>query len=95
MKRFGWKKEDKIFYYTEFLGKGDNIDEDMITEADKNKYEKEIEKLNQSFKQFAELSTPVFEFAISTIGDKKERELMTGQFNKFLEALNNDKEVIK
>ncbi len=51
MYRFGWKKEDKIFYYSEFLGISDNIDEDMITEEDKNKYIKRIEKLEKQNKQ--------------------------------------------
>jgi site-specific recombinase XerD len=40
MYRFGWKKEDKIFYYTEFLGIQDKIDEDMLTPEDKNKVAK-------------------------------------------------------
>lgn len=31
MYRFGWKQENKIFYYSEFLGRGDKIDdEDMM-----------------------------------------------------------------
>ena len=47
MYRFGWKKEYKIFYYSEFLGNRDKIDEDMITPEDKNKYEKDIEKLKK------------------------------------------------
>ncbi len=45
MYRFGWKKEDKIFYYSEFLGINDTIEEDMITEEDKSKMQREIDKL--------------------------------------------------
>jgi len=42
MYRFGWSREDKIYYYSEFLGRRDKIDdEDMITSEDKTKYEKE------------------------------------------------------
>lgn len=48
MYRFGWSREDKIFYYSEFLGRRDKIDdEDMLTTEDKNKYEMEIEKLKR------------------------------------------------
>lgn len=46
MYRFGWTKEDKINYYTEFLGRRDKIDdEDMLTKEDKTKYEKEISEM--------------------------------------------------
>lgn len=42
MYRFGWKSEDKVFYYTEFLDMRDTIDdEDLITREDKNRYETE------------------------------------------------------
>jgi integrase len=48
MYRMGWKNEDKILYYSEFLGRRDKIDEDdMVTMDDKNKYEKNIEKLKK------------------------------------------------
>lgn len=56
MYRMGWKREDKIFYYSEFLGRRDKIDdEDMITTADKSRYEKEIKELKtqqEEFKKF-------------------------------------------
>ena len=46
MYRMGWNREDKVLYYSEFLGRRDKIDdEDMVTTEDKNRYEKEIEKL--------------------------------------------------
>ena len=50
MYRFGWKKEDKIFYYSEFLGKRDRINDDlMLTEEQKNKYDKELEEIKENF----------------------------------------------
>jgi integrase len=54
MYRFGWKKEDKVFYYSEFLGKKDTIEEDMITETDKNKYEIEIKALKKAIEEQTE-----------------------------------------
>ena len=48
MYRFGWRKADKIEYYSEFLGVKDELtDGNMITTEDKSKYEKEIERLNK------------------------------------------------
>lgn len=45
MYRFGWKREDKVFYYSEFIGKRDTIDDDdMVTAADKTRMERELEK---------------------------------------------------
>jgi site-specific recombinase XerD len=44
MYRFGWKREDKVFYYSEFIGKRDQIsDDDMFTKEDKTRMEKELE----------------------------------------------------
>jgi len=55
MYRFGWSREDKIFYYSEFLGRRDKIDdEDMITSEDKNRYERELEKLKKENKDLLE-----------------------------------------
>jgi integrase len=56
MFRMGWSREDKIFYYSEFLGRRDKIDdEDMITVEDKTRYEKEIERLSKKSEQTNEL----------------------------------------
>jgi integrase len=53
MYRFGWKREDKVFYYSELLGKHDAIDDDdMLTSEDKTKYEKEIEELKKTNEMF-------------------------------------------
>lgn len=71
MYRMGWKKEDKILYYSEFLGRRDKIDdEDMLTTEDKNKYEKDIEKLKkqetQNFQLLQNLSS-VTQILLDTI----------------------------
>lgn len=51
MYRMGWKKESKVFYYTEFLNLRDTIDdEDLITKEDKTKYEKQIGELKNQTK---------------------------------------------
>jgi len=43
--RFGWKKSDKIHYYSELLGMKDNIsDEDMLIDVTKTDIEKKLEK---------------------------------------------------
>lgn len=66
MYRFGWKSEDKVFYYSEFLDMRDTIDdEDMITMEDKTRYDKEIldlkrkvsesEVFRKKFNQFMKL----------------------------------------
>lgn len=47
--RFGWKKSDRIFYYTHFLGIEDDITEDdTYTETDKKKLENRLEALEQA-----------------------------------------------
>lgn len=52
MYRFGWRKADKIEYYSEFLGVSDEIkDSDMILGEDKTKLyklEREIEELKEN-----------------------------------------------
>jgi integrase len=43
--RFGWKKSDKIHYYSEFLGMKDTISEkDMLVDVTKTEIEKRLEK---------------------------------------------------
>jgi site-specific recombinase XerD len=47
--RFGWKRSDRIFYYTHFLGLEDGITEDDIyTETDKRNTDKKIEALEDA-----------------------------------------------
>ncbi len=51
MYRFGWKKTDKIFYYSEFLGMADNISEtNMLSETDKTQMQKDFERISQEYK---------------------------------------------
>ncbi len=55
MYRFGWSREDKIFYYSEFLGRRDKIDdEDMLTKEDKDKYEKDIMVLQKNMQTISQ-----------------------------------------
>ena len=45
----GWKREEMIIYYSEFLGRRDKIDdEDMLTLEDKTRLEKELEELRKN-----------------------------------------------
>jgi len=46
MYRFGWKKSDKVFYYSEFLGMVDNISEgDLLIDTTKTELQQDNEKL--------------------------------------------------
>jgi hypothetical protein len=48
MHRFGWKKSDKIFYYSEFLGMSDTIsEEDLLIGVDKTEIERKLDKSEQ------------------------------------------------
>ena len=43
--RFGWKKSDKIYYYSEFIGKEDTITkEDLLTNTTKTEIEQRLDK---------------------------------------------------
>ena len=55
MYRFGWMREDKIRYYSEFLGMSDELsDEDMVTSEDKSKLEKELFKVKRENEKLAD-----------------------------------------
>ena len=46
--RFGWKKSEKIHYYSELLGMSDTItEEDLFVDADRTKIEKENEQIKR------------------------------------------------
>jgi len=46
--RMGWSREEQATYYHEFLGLSDEIsDEDMLTNEEKTKLEKEVDKLKK------------------------------------------------
>ncbi|MDM8536019.1 site-specific integrase [Desulfobacterales bacterium HSG17] len=84
MYRMGWKNEDKILYYSEFLGRRDKIDEDdMLTVDDKNKYEKNIEKLRaqetKNFQLLKQLSSITQVLLKVTMEDKKLKSKFKGQ----------------
>lgn len=57
MYRFGWKKADKVFYYSEFLGMKDNIQEEhMLIDVTKTELQQKNEKLKDDFELFKESS---------------------------------------
>jgi len=89
MYRMGWKNEDKILYYSEFLGRRDKIDEDdMVTVDDKNKYEKNIEKLRaretKNFQLLKRLSSITQVLLKITMEDKKLKNKFKGQIMKII-----------
>ncbi len=56
MYRMGWKREDKVLYYSEFLGRRDKInDEDMLTLEDKTTLEKELDLVKSDNLKMAKL----------------------------------------
>lgn len=56
--RFGWKKSDMIYYYSEFLGMRDTIQEDdMLIDTTKTQMEKELEKGEQKITLMQEQMT--------------------------------------
>jgi integrase len=91
MYRMGWNKEDKVFYYSEFLGRRDKIDdEDMLTKEDKNKYEQEINILKkqetQNFELLRKLSSVTQVLLNSITGDVKTKERVKHQLIDILSA---------
>lgn len=51
MYRFGWRKSDKIEYYTSFLGIKDTMTSDqLLIEADKSKLQKELDETRDKLK---------------------------------------------
>ena len=83
MYRMGWKREDKILYYSEFLGRRDKIDdEDMMTLEDKSKYEKQLETekkereiLEEKFKELEKMFKISLKEGTSTIQVMRKRVL--------------------
>jgi hypothetical protein len=50
MYRFGWKKADKVFYYSEFMGMVDNIQqENLLIDITKTELQQQNEKLKKDF----------------------------------------------
>jgi len=97
MYRFGWKSEDKVFYYTEFLDMRDTIDdEDMITNEDKTKLEKlelenkkhkeDIALLNKKFDDFLYKSI-VGKVKLSSIDEDLLKEEIKKAFEKSIKAV--------
>ena len=75
MYRMGWKKEEMIIYYSEFLGRRDNIDDDdMITSEDKTKLEGQVDNLKKMMQIVFDHLNPGDEKTIRT----PERKIISG-----------------
>jgi len=73
--RFGWKKSDMIFYYTELLGMKDTInDEDMLINITKTEIEKKLigqdKQLKKMQKTIESLSTQVLKLEGGVLNDE-------------------------
>ncbi len=87
--RFGWKKSDKIHYYSELLGMKDTIsEEDMLIDLTKTEIEKRLEKSDKEKEMLSEkvnsLQNEVTELKAYVLEAHK----------KYLEV-RNDKEIIQ
>lgn len=68
MYRFGWKREDKVFYYSEFIGKRDTIsDDDMVTAEDKTKLQNQLEAM----KKISDIQSEMNQLIIKQLGGGK------------------------
>lgn len=85
MYRFGWRKADKIEYYSHFLGVADEIrDDDMILGEDKNKIyklEKQIEeqdkKLENIYEKYEQLIEELYKRDLQSKKEIEELEELT------------------
>lgn len=79
MYKFGWKKADKIFYYSEFLGMVDTIkEEDMLIDVTKT----ELQQNNDNLKKEFELLKDSNSHEIEAL--KKIQEMQTDVIKKIL-----------
>jgi integrase len=86
MYRFGWKKADKIFYYSEFLGSNDNItQEDLLTDVTKTELEKQLGQM----KKEAEMKNESHDREMETIKKQMAQLLERGipKLKKYKETL--------
>lgn len=85
--RFGWKKPDKIFYYSEFLGMSDNIQQEhMLVDVTKTDLQNEIEKLKKEMALKEESTSNILE------ENKKAIDELQQGFNDLLKQSKNDME---
>lgn len=65
--RFGWKKSDKIYYYSEMLGMRDTIsEEDMLIDTTKTEIEKNLER-SEKEKALMEEKIKAMELQMATV----------------------------
>lgn len=86
MYRFGWKKSDKIFYYSEFLGMADNIsEEDILTDVTKS----DLQKNNQKLEQEVGLLKESYKRDLDEL--KRQNILMLKRFDEIAEVIGETK----
>ncbi len=78
--RFGWKKSDKIHYYSELLGMKDTIqEEDMFLDTTKTEIEQKLQEVDKS-KDIMEERLTAIEGRLDSFMDGVERmELIFGR----------------
>lgn len=95
MYRFGWRKADKIEYYSDFLGVSDEItDSDMIIGEDKTKLvvlERELRETNERLSKYMEHR----DFALEEVEKMKEDMKVIKKLNELVTGWTNNPEVIK
>jgi len=94
MYRFGWRKADKIEYYSEFLGVADEIsDSDMILGEDKQKLyklEAEIEKLREHINLNDNLNELTLKVLTKQKLSKKDMQKLAELGNQVFKKTGND-----
>ena len=92
MYRMGWKNEDKILYYSEFLGRRDKIDdEDMLTPEDKSRYERDIAKLKKQEGQNLALLKKLSSITQVLLKATMENESTKGNFKNQINEIVSEK----
>ena len=78
--RFGWKKSDKIHYYSELLGMKDTInEEDMLLDITKTEIERKLEKSDKERELLQERLLNMEEYMkkIMVLADRMQMEVQT------------------
>lgn len=79
--RFGWKKSEMIYYYSEYLGMKDTIEpEDMLVDVTKTELEKKLEEERQKLQLMEERMKGLEELKGKVESNEKYFELLNGFF---------------
>lgn len=86
MYRFGWLREDKVFYYSEFLGRRDNIDDtDMLTKEDRTKLEVEFDMMKKENEKTSKIIAVILQEMKQLMNSSNPQELLTLLYKKIEE----------